>query len=140
MNKMWTDVRIKTIKSNLWKIQKSYHKRNKFYANVEEYKNTLSLCMREKSMITISLHSNIIDALKQIKGGKKTGVDSKFFLWCKTHFKIDQSAGVEILCSSKNGNRIVVVDHYYQVRPLVFMRQSVIKTTTIVEKNEKTVV
>jgi hypothetical protein len=42
---------------------------------VEEYKNTLSLCMREKSMITISLNSNIIDALKQTKGGKKTGVD-----------------------------------------------------------------
>ncbi len=52
--------------------------RAKFYANVEEYKNTLSLCMREKSMITIPLYSNIINALKQSKGGKKTGVDSKF--------------------------------------------------------------
>jgi hypothetical protein len=29
--------------------------RNKFYENVEKYKNTLSLCMRDKSMITIPL-------------------------------------------------------------------------------------
>ncbi len=107
---------------------------------MEEYKNTLSLCMREKSMITISLNSNIIDALKQTKGGKKTGVDWKFLLWCKTHFKIDDSVGVQLFCSSKNGNRIVVLENYYQVDPLASMRQSIIKTTTTVKTNEKTVV
>ncbi len=98
--------------------------RNKFYTDVEKYKNSLALCMREKSMITMSLYINIINALKQTKGGKKTGIDSKFHLWCKTHFKIDYSVGVELLCSSKNGNRIAVVENYYQVGLLVFMRQS----------------
>jgi hypothetical protein len=29
--------------------------RKKFYANVEEYKNILSVCMRKKSMISIPL-------------------------------------------------------------------------------------
>jgi hypothetical protein len=73
--------------------------------------------MREKSMITMALYNNIINALKQTKGGKKTGINSKFYSWCKTHFKIDESAGVTILCSLKNGNRIVVLENYYQVRP-----------------------
>jgi hypothetical protein len=47
------------------------HQRNKFYTDVEKYKNTLSLCMREKPMISIPLYNNIINALKQTKGGKK---------------------------------------------------------------------
>ncbi|CAF2081135.1 unnamed protein product [Rotaria magnacalcarata] len=71
--------------------------------------------MREKSMITLPFYNRIIHSLKQKKGGKKTGIDSKFYLWCKLHFKIDYSVGVEILCSSKNGNRIAVVEHYYQI-------------------------
>ncbi|CAF4134003.1 unnamed protein product [Rotaria magnacalcarata] len=81
--------------------------------SVEE--NSLSLCMREKSMITLPFYNRIIHSLKQKKGGKQTGIDSKFYLWCKLHFKIDYSVGVEILCSSKNGNRIAVVEHYYQI-------------------------
>jgi hypothetical protein len=48
--------------------------------------------------------------LKQTKAGKKTGIDSRFHSWCKTHFRIDQSAGIELLISSKNGNRIIVVE------------------------------
>jgi hypothetical protein len=97
--------------------------RNNFYTNVEKYKNTLSLCMQEKTMITIPLYNNIINALKKAKGVKKTGIDIKFYSWCKKHFKIDHSAGVEILCSSKNSNRIAVVENYYKVRPFVLMRQ-----------------
>ncbi|CAF5073827.1 unnamed protein product, partial [Rotaria sp. Silwood1] len=44
-----------------------------------------------------------------------TGIDTKFFSWCKIHFKIDQSAGVEMLCSSKNGNRIAVLQNYCEI-------------------------
>ncbi len=59
------------------------HQRNIFYTDVEKYKNTLSLCMREKSMITMVLYNNIVNALKQTKGGKKIGIDSRFHTWCK---------------------------------------------------------
>ncbi|CAF3590318.1 unnamed protein product [Rotaria socialis] len=89
--------------------------KEKFYVNVENYKNTLSLRMREKAMITIPLYNNIINALKQKKSGKTTGINAQFHLWCRKHFKIDCSAGTELLCSSKNGNRIAVVENYYQI-------------------------
>lgn len=89
--------------------------RNKFYGNVEEYRNSLALCMREKSMITIPFYNNIVNTLKLTKGGKKTGVTSKFLSWCKAHFKIDSSAGFDVLCSSKNGNRIATMENYYEV-------------------------
>ncbi|CAF3426670.1 unnamed protein product [Rotaria socialis] len=66
--------------------------RNKFNMNAEAYKNSLSLCMREKSMIALPFYNRIIHDLKQKK----------------------RCAGVEILCSSTNGNRIAVIEHYYQ--------------------------
>ena len=97
------------------------HQRNKFYTDVEKYKNSLSLCMREKSMITMVLYNNIINALKQTKGGKKLGIDSRFHTWCKTYFRIDVSAGIELLISSKNSNRVVVVEHFYQVSHFAFV-------------------
>ena len=43
------------------------------------------------------------------------GIDSKFHLWCKKNFKIDYGAGTKALCSSKNRNRIAVVENYYEV-------------------------
>ena len=89
--------------------------KEKFYANVEKYKNGLSPRMREKTMITMPLYKNIINALKHTRGGKMTGIDPKFYLWCKKNFKIDYGAGTKVLCSSKNYNRIAVVGNYYEV-------------------------
>ena len=89
--------------------------KEKFYAKVEKYKNGLSSRMREKTMITMPLYSNIINALKHTRGGKMTGIDPKFHLWCKKNFKIDYGAGTKVLCSSKNHDRIVVVENYYEV-------------------------
>ena len=86
-----------------------------FYANVEKYKNGLSPRMREKTMITMPLYNNIINALKHTRGGKMIGIDSKFHLWCKKNIKIDYGAGTKVLCSSKNHNRIAVVESYYEV-------------------------
>lgn len=90
--------------------------RKVFESNVDRYKNTLSLSVREKSMITKELHGKIIDALRSGKGGKKAGVDVKFFAWCKTHFRIVRNADLDILCSIKRDNRIAVVEDYFQVR------------------------
>ncbi|CAF3798384.1 unnamed protein product [Adineta steineri] len=86
-----------------------------FESNVENYKNSLSSTMREKSMITLSLYNSIMNALRCGKGGKKVGIDVKFYSWCKTHFKIVLNADVEILCSIKNGTRIAVMEHYYKI-------------------------
>lgn len=91
--------------------------RKMFESNVERYKTTLSRSVREKSMITKELHSKILDALRTGKGGKKAGVDVKFYAWCKTHFRIVRNAELDILCSIKQDNRIAVVEDYFQVRP-----------------------
>ena len=66
-------------------------------------------------MITTDLYNKIIVALKQGKGGKKVGIDVKFYAWCKTHFKIILNADVELLCSVKNGRRVAVSENYYEV-------------------------
>lgn len=86
-----------------------------FESNVNNYKNSLSAIMREKAMISTSLYGNIIGALKSGKGGKKAGVDVKFYSWCKTHFKIVINADMELLCSAKDGRRVAVHEDYYQV-------------------------
>ena len=41
--------------------------KEKFYANVEKYKNGLSPRMREKTMITMPLYNKIINALKHTR-------------------------------------------------------------------------
>ncbi|CAF0984756.1 unnamed protein product [Didymodactylos carnosus] len=74
-----------------------------FNAKVEDYKNGLSLSMREKSMISYRYASRIINALKYETARKKVGIDCKFHSWCRQKFfKIDISSGVEMLCSAKN--------------------------------------
>ncbi|CAF1452384.1 unnamed protein product [Didymodactylos carnosus] len=67
-------------------------------------KIVLSLSMREKSMISYSYVSTIINALKHESAGKKVGIDCKFRAWCRQYFKIDSSSGVEMLCSAKDEN------------------------------------
>ena len=89
--------------------------RKAFDSNVENYKNTLSSAMREKAMITTALYNNILSALQRGKGGKKAGIDVKFYSWCKIHFKIVLNADVEILCSKNMDTRIAVLEQYYQV-------------------------
>jgi hypothetical protein len=89
--------------------------RKAFDSNLIKYRDSLSSAMREKSMISMSLYYNILDALRCGKGGKKAGVDVKFFSWCKTHFRISSNADVDLLCSEKNGHLIAVVENYYQV-------------------------
>lgn len=86
-----------------------------FQTNVENYENSLSVIMREKAMISIDLYNKIINALKQGRGGKKVGIDVKFYSWCKTHFKIILNVDVELLCSVRNGKRIAVTEDYYEV-------------------------
>ncbi|CAF0854989.1 unnamed protein product [Didymodactylos carnosus] len=49
-----------------------------FNAKVEDYKNDLSLSMREKSMISYPYASTIIKALKHELAEKKVGIDCKF--------------------------------------------------------------
>ncbi|CAF0775127.1 unnamed protein product [Didymodactylos carnosus] len=74
-----------------------------FNAKVEDYKNGLSLSMREKSTISYRYASRIINALKHETARKKVGIDCKFHSWCRQKFfKIDISSGVEMLCSAKN--------------------------------------
>ena len=84
-----------------------------FESNVEQYKNTLSIFMREKSMITQELYNKIMHALRCGHGGKKTGVDVKFHSWCKAHFQITDNAGADILCSVKSGVRIAITENYF---------------------------
>jgi hypothetical protein len=91
------------------------YQRRTFDNNVEKYKSTLSSAMREKSMITTTLYNRILSALQCGKGGKKAGIDVKFYSWCKIHFKIVLNADVEILCSKKTDTRIAVTESYYQV-------------------------
>ena len=82
---------------------------------MNNYKNSLSSITREKAMISMSLYENIVGALKSGKGGKKAGVNVKFYSWCKTHFTIVLNADRELLCSAKDGRRIAVHEDYYQV-------------------------
>jgi hypothetical protein len=89
--------------------------RKNFDCNVEKYKSTLSSAMREKSMITTILYNSILSALQCGKGGKKAGIDVKFYSWCKFHFKIVLNADIEIICSKKMDTRIAVTENYYQV-------------------------
>ncbi|CAF4559174.1 unnamed protein product, partial [Didymodactylos carnosus] len=86
-----------------------------FYAKVDDYKNGLSSSMREKTMITVSYYNKILNALKQTTSGKETGVNSYFYAWCKKFFRVDNSAGVDLLYSSKNGTRLVVLEAYYTI-------------------------
>ena len=86
-----------------------------FALNLEEYKNTLTSCNQEKAMITLELYNKIMSALRCGKGGKKVGIDSKFYSWCKTHFKIINNAGTDTLCSVKSHTRVAVVENYFPV-------------------------
>ena len=74
-----------------------------------------SLKYPEKAMISFEYYQKIIHALKQKKSGKAIGLDPKFHGWCKKHFKIDVTSTTEILCSIKNGRRIVVVESYFTI-------------------------
>jgi transposase InsO family protein len=89
--------------------------RKAFELNVQNYRNSLTSSMQEKSMITIALYNDIMKALKCGKGGKKVGIDVKFYSWCKTHFKIILNVDMEILCSKKNGTRIAMIENYYEI-------------------------
>lgn len=73
--------------------------------------------MREKSMITQEMFVKIMNALRCGKGGKKAGIDVKFYSWCKTHFRITDNAGAAnlCLCSTKSTVRIAVFENYFEV-------------------------
>lgn len=60
-------------------------------------------------MLSLDYYHKIIHALKH----PKRGIDVKFHGWCKQHFKIDSTSGVETLCSQKSNRRIVIVEPYY---------------------------
>jgi hypothetical protein len=66
-------------------------------------------------MIYFDYYQKIIHDLKQPKSGKTTGVDAKFHGWFEKHFKIDITSGFDVLCSLKNGRRIVVIESYFIV-------------------------
>ncbi|CAF2827954.1 unnamed protein product [Rotaria sp. Silwood2] len=74
-----------------------------------------SLKYPEKVMLSFDYYQKIIRCLKQPKSGKTIGIDAKFYFWCKKHFKIDITSGIEILCSTKNGRRIVVIESYFAI-------------------------
>ncbi|CAF1596916.1 unnamed protein product [Didymodactylos carnosus] len=93
-----------------------------FNAKVEDYKNGLSLSMREKSMISYLYASRIINALKHETAGKKVGIDCKFHCLCRHFLTIDISSGVEKLCSAKHGKKLVISEAYYQVLQDVHIR------------------
>ncbi|CAF2130101.1 unnamed protein product [Rotaria magnacalcarata] len=84
-----------------------------FYSKLNMYKESLKY--PEKVMISFDYYQNIIQCLKQPKSGKAIGIDAKFHFWCKKHFKIDMTSGIEMLCSVKNGRRIVVIESYFVV-------------------------
>ena len=66
------------------------------------------------------LFNNIISGKKLVK----RQIDSRFHFGCKKHLKLDYSTGGELLCSSKAGNQIVVIENFYQLCSLMFMVQS----------------
>jgi hypothetical protein len=84
-----------------------------FYSKLNLYKQGLKY--PEKVMISLEYYQKIIHCLKQPKSGKTTNVDAKFYGWCKKYFKIDITSGVEILCSLKNGRRLVVIESYFTI-------------------------
>ncbi|CAF3193160.1 unnamed protein product [Rotaria sp. Silwood2] len=84
-----------------------------FYSKVDDYRAGLKY--PEKTMLSLVYYYKIIHALKQPKGRKSTGVDTKFHGWCKQHFKIDNISGVELLSSLKTDRRIVVVEPYFTI-------------------------
>ncbi|CAF3013450.1 unnamed protein product, partial [Rotaria sp. Silwood2] len=85
----------------------------KFYSKLNMYKESLKY--PEKVMISLDYYQKIIQCLKQPKSGKAIGIDAKFHFWCKKYFKLDITSGIEILCSMKNGRRIVVIESYFAV-------------------------
>ncbi|CAF4625248.1 unnamed protein product, partial [Rotaria sp. Silwood2] len=84
-----------------------------FYSKVNDYRAGLKY--PEKAMLSLDYYRKIIHALKYPKGGKSSGIDAKYHGWCKHHFKIDNTSGVDILCSLKTDRRIVTVESYYTV-------------------------
>ena len=84
-----------------------------FYSLLNIYKDSLKY--PAKAMISFEYYQKIMYALKQQKSGKAIGLDPKFHGWCKKHFKIDVISTTEILCSVKNGRRIVVVESYFSI-------------------------
>ncbi|CAF1078316.1 unnamed protein product [Didymodactylos carnosus] len=82
-------------------------------AKVEDYKNGLSLSMREKSMISYRYASRIINTLRHETAGKKVGIDCKFHSWCRQCFKIDISSGVEITGHGDRDKMRHEINQYY---------------------------
>jgi hypothetical protein len=64
----------------------------------------------EKTMLSLNYYHKIIHAFKHAKGGKSSGVDPKFHGWCKHHFKIDNTSVIDILCSLKTDERIIIME------------------------------
>lgn len=84
-----------------------------FHSKLNTYKQGLK--HPGKAMISLEYYHKIIHCLKQPKGGRTTGVNTKFYSWCKKYFKVDVTSGVEILCSLKNGNRVVFIESYFTI-------------------------
>lgn len=89
--------------------------REAFKLGADQYRDSLTSSMREKSMITEDMYDTIMNALRCGKGGNKAGIDVKFYSWCKAHFRIIDSAGTAILYSTKSGVRIAVFENHFQV-------------------------
>jgi transposase InsO family protein len=89
------------------------HEERTFYAKIDDFKKGLKF--PDKVMLTTAYTDEIKNALKHNKGGKTSGITSKFYGWCKQHFRIDLTSGMELLCSRKNGRRIVVLETYFAV-------------------------
>jgi transposase InsO family protein len=84
-----------------------------FYSKLNSYKQSLKF--PDKVMISFDYYKQIIHCLNQPKSGKAVGIDAKFHFWCKKHFKLDITSGVEIICSAKNSRRLVIVESYYSI-------------------------
>ena len=89
----------------------SFHEEQTFYLKLNCYKARLKFS--EKAMLSLQYYQKIVFAMKQSKSGKHNGVDSKFFGWCKKHFKLDNTIGNEILVSLKDGRRIIFIESYW---------------------------
>ena len=86
----------------------SSHEEQTFYLKLNCYKARLKLS--EKAMLFLEYYQKIVFAMKQSKSGKHNGVDSKFFSWCRKHFKLDNTTGNEMLVSLRDDRRIIFIE------------------------------
>ncbi|CAF2745866.1 unnamed protein product [Rotaria sp. Silwood2] len=91
----------------------SSHEEKMFYSKVNCYESRLKFV--EKVILSLDYYQKILFAVKLAKGGKTACIDNKFYNWCKKHFKINNTAGHDILVSLKNDRRIVFTESYFTI-------------------------